>query len=122
MRRFGKMFVLASLAFAAATVAGGQPPGFQPGIFGGKGKADYFSLIQNPQVKEALKVTDQQSDKLPAAALKALAEVLDGKQIARLKEIYLQQRGDAAYLEAEAKTQLKITDAQAAKIKAALDT
>jgi Spy/CpxP family protein refolding chaperone len=120
MRAFAKLFVIAVAALVAAGMAGSQPP-----FGGGFGKAnkggDYFNLLQNGQIKEELKVTDQQAEKLPAAALKALAEVLDDKQVKRLRQIYLQQRGNFVYLEADVKKELKITDAQGTKIKAALD-
>jgi Spy/CpxP family protein refolding chaperone len=121
MRAFGKMFALASLALAAASMAVGQPP-FQPGGFFGKGKGgDYFTLLQNGQIKDELKITNQQVEKLPAAALKALSEVLDQQQVKRLREIFLQLRGNSVFLEADVKKELKITDDQAKKIQAALN-
>jgi hypothetical protein len=60
--------------------------------------------------------------KVPAAGLKALKEILDEKQIKRLQEIFLRQKGNAAFLEADVKKELKISDEQAKKIQAALDT
>jgi Spy/CpxP family protein refolding chaperone len=121
MRAWSRILGIAVVAVACASLAGGQAP-FQPGGFG-KGKGpDRFTLAQNPQVKGELKLTDQQLEKLHVAALKALAEILDEKQFARLREIYLQNRGNSVYLEPDVKKDLKITDDQAAKIKAALDT
>jgi hypothetical protein len=112
------MIVFVALATVAVGMAGGQPPF---GGFGKKGGNDYFSLANNPQVKAELKLTDEQAAKLPAAALKALGEVLDASQLKRLREIYLRQRGNAAFLEKDVKKALKITDEQVNKIKAALD-
>jgi hypothetical protein len=119
MRAFyGRMIVFAAVAAVAVGIAGGQPP------FGGfKGKGtDYFGLVNNGQVRAELKLTDEQTAKLPVAALKALGEVLDAGQLKRLREIYLRQKGNSVYLEKDIRTALKITDEQAAKIKAALDT
>src|SRR4029077_1295429 len=121
MRPFGRLFILVSFALAAAGLALSQQP-VQPGGKGKGGQAvDPMSLFQNPQVRAELKVSDQQLAKLPAASLKALAEVLDAKQLQRLRGIYLQQKGDAAFLEADVKTDLKISQDQAKAIQAALD-
>jgi hypothetical protein len=119
MRAYGRMMVVLTLAVVVAGMAGGQPP---PGFKGKGGANDYFSLAQNNQVKAELKVTDAQAAKMPAAALKALGEVLDAGQLKRLREIYLQRKGNSVFLEADVKNELKITDGQAGKIKAALDT
>jgi hypothetical protein len=118
MRAFGRLMVVASLAMVVVGMAGGQQPF---GGFGkGKGGNDYFSLAQNGQVKEELKLTDEQIAKLPAAALKALGEVLNPGQLKRLREIHLRQGGNTVYLEADVKKELKITDDQAKKIQDAL--
>jgi hypothetical protein len=121
MRNIGKLMLFMSLAFILVGFTESQ----QPGGFGGKGKGgganDYFSLVNNPQVKGELKITDEQAAKVPAAGLKVLKEILDEKQFARLQQIYLRQKGNAAYLETEVKKELKITDAQARDIQAALD-
>jgi hypothetical protein len=125
MRVFGKMFVLATCAVAAASMVAGQPPGGGFGQFGGKGKGggnDYWTLLKNAGVKDELKLSDQQAEKLPAALQKALAEVLNDKQLHRLHEIYLQQRGNSAFLDPEIKKDLKISNDQAQKIKDALDS
>jgi len=121
MRNLGKLILFSSLALIVAAVAESQ----QPGGFGGKGKGgaanDYFGLVANPQVKGELKITDEQAAKVPAAGLKVLKEILDEKQYARLQQIYLRQKGNAAYLDTDVKKELKITDEQAKKIQAALD-
>jgi hypothetical protein len=136
MRLLGKLFMVASLALAAGSMAVGQPPGGQPPGGqppggkgqkgkGGKGKGgqqnDYMSLLKNASVMDELKVTDQQLEKLPTALQKALAEVLTDKQLQRLREIYVQQRGNSAFLDTDIKAQLKITPDQVQKIQAALE-
>jgi hypothetical protein len=120
MRGWNQASIIAFIGLAAVTVAVGQPPG----PFGkGKGGPDisYTTLFQNPQVRAALNVSDEQLAKLPAASLKALAEVLNNQQLERLRGIYLQQKGNAALLEADVKGELKITGAQTKAIQAALD-
>jgi hypothetical protein len=119
MRAYGRLIVFAAVAMVGVGIAGGQPP--FGGGFGKKGGNDYFSLANNPQVKAELKLTDEQAAKLPVAALKALGEVLDANQLKRLREIHLRQAGNAAFLDKNVTTALKITDQQASKIKAALD-
>ena len=124
MRRFGSLILFVAVAVLAISFAEAQQGGFGKGGFGkgfGGGGTTYFTLANNPGVKAEIKITDEQVAKFPAAEAKALSEVLDKGQMKRLKEIYLQQKGNGVYLEADVKTELKITDAQAAKIKAALD-
>jgi hypothetical protein len=123
MRKFGSLILFAALAVVAISLAEAQQGGFGKGGFGkgvGVGQ-NYFTLVNNPQVKSEVKITDEQVAKFPAAELKALSEVLDKGQVKRLKEIYLRQKGNQAYLEADVKQELKITDAQVTKIKAALE-
>jgi Spy/CpxP family protein refolding chaperone len=120
MRAVGRLIAFATLAAVAVGMASGQPPG---GGFGkGKGGNDYFGLVNNGQIRAELKLTDDQLAKLPAAAVKALSEILDASQLKRLRQIYLQQKGNSVFLEKDVKTALKITDDQAKKIQAALDT
>src|SRR6516165_5591941 len=119
MRACGKLIFLVAVGVVAVGVVGGQGPG---GFGKGKGGGDYFSLANNGQVKAELKLTEEQIAKLPAAALKALAEILDENQMKRLKQIALQQKGNSAFLETAVKNELKLTDAQVAKIKGAIDT
>jgi hypothetical protein len=125
MRWSFRLFAIASVALAAVAMTmadGRQPPGgFGMGKGGGGKGTNYFTLITNPAVQKELNATEQQMEKLTAAQLKALAEVFDAKQVKRLKEIYLQQRGMFAYLDADVKNELKITDAQTKSIKAAID-
>jgi putative heme-binding domain-containing protein len=97
----------------------------QPFPFGGKGKGgppvDQMTLFQDPQVRAELKLTDQQLAELSPASLKALAEILDAGQIQRLRGIYLQQKGNSAFLEKDVAGELKLTQEQSSKIKKALD-
>jgi putative heme-binding domain-containing protein len=126
MRWCGKLFIFVTLTTLTCGMLAGQPPGGgQPPGFGGKGKgaknADYMALLVNGSVKDELKLTDKQLQLLPAALLKQLAAVLDEKQLHRLREIYLQQRGSSAFLEPDVVAELKITPDQVQKIQAALD-
>jgi HEAT repeat protein len=66
-------------------------------------------------------VNAEQLANLPAASLKALADVLTPAQIQRLRGIYLQQKGNAALLEADVKKELKIAPEQVKTIQAALE-
>jgi hypothetical protein len=122
MRTFGNLILLTAMAFLVVGMAESQPP---PGGFGGRGRGgrgnDYFSLVNNARVKGELKITPEQSAKVPGAGLKALQEILNEKQLQRLHEIYLRQKGNAAFLEADVKKALKITEDQVKKIQAALD-
>jgi len=120
MRTYGRLMMLAAFAIVAVGMAGGQQP-FGFGFGKGKGAGDYFTLVNNGQVRSEIKLTDEQAAKLPAAALEALAKVLDKSQLERIKQISLQQKGNAAYLEADVKKELKITDEQAKKIQGAID-
>lgn len=119
MRTYGRLMMLAAFAVFAVGMAGAQPFG---GFGKGKGAAgDYFTLVNNGQIRGELKLTDEQAAKLPAAALEALAKVLDKNQLQRLKQISLQQKGNSAYLDGDVKKELKITDDQAKKIQTAID-
>jgi putative heme-binding domain-containing protein len=120
----GKLLVLLAVTAAAGLALNGLGLSQGPGPFG-KGKGgqggDPINLIQNPQVREELKLTPEQLAKLPAASLKALAEVMDAKQLLRLRGIYLQQKGDAGILEEDVKAELKLSAEQSKAIKDALD-
>jgi putative membrane-bound dehydrogenase-like protein len=109
---------------AGGLVLSQQPPGggFGKGK-GGKGAkgADHMTLFQNPQVRAELKITEDQLADLPAASLKALAEILDPGQLQRLRQIYLQQKGDSAFLEPDVAGELKLTQEQTKKIQKAFD-
>jgi Spy/CpxP family protein refolding chaperone len=121
MRAPATLIAFATVSLIVVNMAGGQPP--PGGGFGkGKGGNDYFSLANNGRIRAELKLTNEQAAKLPAAALKALSEVLDAGQFKRLHQIYLQQKGNSVFLDKEVKAELKITDEQAQKIKAALET
>jgi putative heme-binding domain-containing protein len=114
--------MFAAFAAVVAGLAVGQPPGgpFGKGKGGGKGN-DPISLFQDSQVRAELKVTEKQLADLPSASLKALAQVLSAGQLQRLRGIYLQQKGNAALLEADVQKELKLSDAQVKAIRAALN-
>ena len=101
---------------------GGFGGGFGFGGFGGKGGAmNSLTLINNEQVKKELDITQEQLDKVPDAIQKALADVLNDKQLKRLRQIDLQTRGVAAFSDAKVKKDLKITDEQTESIKTIVD-
>lgn len=121
MRVVGRSMMALAAAFVVVGLVGGQQPGgFGRGGFGG-GAQDAVSLLRLEQVKKELGVTDEQVEKIPAAVLKALGGVLDEKQMTRLRQIELQQRGSQAFLDASVQKQLSITAEQSANIKTILD-
>jgi hypothetical protein len=123
MRVVGRSLVALAAAFVVVGLVGGQ----QPGGFGGFGKGgigaaqDAASLIKLDQVKKELNITDEQVQRIPGALLKALGGVLDEKQMTRLRQIELQQRGTQAFLDASLQKELKITPEQSGNIKTILD-
>jgi hypothetical protein len=120
MRTFGNLILLTAIAFRVVGMAESQPPGGF-GSRGPGGRIDYFGLVNNSQVKGELKITQEQAAKIPAAGLRALKEILNEKQQKRLHQIYLRQKGNAAFLEADVKKELQITEEQAKKIQAVLN-
>ena len=127
MRVVGRSLMALAAAFLVVGLVGGQQPGGGKGKggfggFGGKGAAmDAATLIKLDQVKKELGVTEEQVEKIPSALLKALSSVLDEKQMTRLRQIELQQRGTQAFLEAQVQKELKITPEQSGNIKTILD-
>jgi len=125
MRVIGQSLVALAGAFVVVGLVGGQQPGGFGGGFGGKGggfgNQDAVSLLRLDQVKKELGVTEEQVEKIPAAVLKALSGVLDEKQMTRLRQIELQQRGTQAFLDATVQKELKITPEQSGSIKTILD-
>ena len=130
MRRFGLFLSVGAGLFLALGVAGGQQPqgrggfgggGAFGGRFGGAAQADPLSLLRNPQVKKELELTDEQMEQVPDAVMKALAGVLNDKQVKRLRQISLQQRGSSAFKDAKVQKELNITDDQAKNIDTVLD-
>jgi len=91
------------------------------GGFGGGGMTDPVLLLRNESVKKELDITTEQSEKIPTAVAKALKEVLSDKQYKRLRQIELQQLGNAAFKQADVKTELKLTDSQLKNIDAVLE-
>jgi hypothetical protein len=122
MRVFGRsLAVLVAAILVVGLVGGQQPGGFGFGKGGGFGGAqDAYTLLRLEQVKKELSVTDEQMAKVPAAVLKALGTVLDEKQMTRLRQIELQQRGTQALLDTHVQAELKITPEQGGNIKTIL--
>ena len=115
--------VALAVAFVVVGLVGGQQFGGRGG-FGGKGggaNQDAYTLLRNDQVKKELGVSEEQVEKIPAAVMKALGSVLDDKQMKRLRQIELQQRGTQAFLDASVQKDLKITPEQTGNIKTILD-
>lgn len=103
--------------FVASLTIAGIASGQFPGGGGGFGPQDAYSLLRNPQVKKELEITEEQSKAVPGSIDKALAGVLNEKQFARLKQIELQQKGSAAYLDAKVQETLKMSASQKDSIK-----
>src|SRR5438105_4510572 len=124
MRVVGRSLVALAAAFLVVGLVGGQQPGGKgKGGFGkgGGGALDAASLVKLDQVKKELNITDEQVQQIPAAILKGLSGVLDEKQMTRLRQIELQQRGTQAFLDATVQKDLNITPEQTANIKTILD-
>jgi hypothetical protein len=123
MRAVGRSLAALAAAFVVVGLVGGQQPGgFGKGGKGGGGAGlDAYALLRIDQVKKELGVTDEQMEKIPAAVLKGLSDVLDQKQLTRLKQIELQQRGSQAFLDPLVQKQLKITTEQSGSIKTIID-
>lgn len=110
------------IALVTANLAVAQLPGGLGNLLGGAGKStDPITLLKNKQVKEELGVTDEQMKKLPEAAMKALADVLDAKQLKRLRQIDLQQQGPQAFLNEKVQTELRMTGQQKESMKKVID-
>jgi hypothetical protein len=105
--------VSATLLLSGAAQA--QVGGFFPG--GRGGAADLGMILRNPSVKKDLKLEDDQLAKLPAAQMKALAEILTPQQLTRFKQITLQLKGPTAFMEADVQKELKLTGEQIKSIK-----
>jgi len=107
MRWYYKVGIAALLGFAVLQLAPGSAQ--QPlGGPGGKGHTDPLSLLRNTNVKKELRLTDEQLEKVNDAVWKALAQVLDEDQLARLKQIDLQVRDFRAFGDPRVQEQLKL--------------
>ena len=121
-----KKFAFSLLAFGACLglvgLASGQVGGGRFGGMGGAGgRMDALALLRNASVKKELDVSDEQMEKVPEAVMKALGDVLNSKQLVRLKEIELQQRGTTAFSDAKIQDSLKLTNEQRESVKTILD-
>lgn len=107
----------------------GGPP-FNSSSFG---RPSRTTLARNTAVQDDLKLTSEQKQQISAAveanSAAAIARALEQKidsaltpeQLARLKQIELQQGGTSALLRAEVVKQLSLTDDQRATIRKAMD-
>lgn len=124
MRALGTSVLVFLTAFIAVGLLSGQQPfgGFGGGFGGPGGQGlDPLTLVRLPQVKKELDITEEQMDKLPDAVLKALGEVLSDKQLKRLKEIELQQRGPRAFSDPKIQKSLKFSQEQRDNVVTILD-
>jgi hypothetical protein len=110
-----------TLALFGVGVVTGQVPFGGFGGFGGGGQSDPINLVRNKQVQKELDITDEQLEKLPDAIHKALGEVLNAKQHARLRQIELQLRGTNALSDAKVQSDLKLTGEQKESVKTILE-
>jgi hypothetical protein len=132
MRRYGILLGCAAVAvllFAVGTEAqfrGGKGnlavPSLGGGIGGfGSGGNNPVMLLFRADVKKELELTSEQLDKVHDAVMKALAEVLDDKQMKRFRQIDLQVRDTNAFTDAQLQKDLKTTESQVKSIQQILD-
>jgi hypothetical protein len=133
MRRFGIFFCCGAVALLGGTVMteaqqfrqgkGGGGGGF--GMFGGGGFGnDPLALLRRGDVKKELDLSEEQTEKLPAAVLKAVGEVLNDKQMKRFRQIQLQSPGyqlQAFLKDEQLRKDLKINDSQTKSIEEVLE-
>lgn len=120
MRVAGTITLFGAGLLLMACLAPAQQPGrFGFGGFGGQ--QDIMALLRNASVKKEIKLTDEQMEKVPAAVMKALGEVLSPDQLARLKQIDLQQKGPQAFKDAQVQTALKLSAEQKTNVNTILE-
>jgi hypothetical protein len=126
MRFSGKVAIVVCTGIALVGLSMAQQPGGRRG--GGRGgfgmggqNMDPAQLLRMQQVRDELKVTDEQLEKVPDAVLKALADVLNPEQMKRLKQIDLQVKGYKALGDAKVQTALKMTSEQKDNVKTIID-
>lgn len=122
MRQVSKwMLTLGLAAICVAPVMAQRQPGgggFGGGFGGIGGGTNPASMLRNPAIAKELGLKEEQTDKLDAAMWEAVAKVLDEKQMARLKGIYVQQRGTAALNEEWVQKAIGLTSAQVKSMEA----
>ena len=113
---FGFVMILGTVSLVTGQQQGGKGRGGFGGFGGGFGGGgfgnDPVNLVRNQQIRKELEITDEQLEKLPEAVNKALKEVLNEQQHARLSQIQLQLRGIRAFTDEQVQTRLKITPEQ----------
>ncbi len=129
MRKIGVLLGTFALGLVLVNLVTGQQEA-QKKRFGGGGfgfggfgavQTSPIALINNEQVQKELDITPEQLEKVPEAIDKALAEVLNPKQSARLRQISLQLRGPRAFTDAKVQKDLKMTEEQVTSVKSILD-
>jgi hypothetical protein len=131
MRRFGILITLTAIALVSFSLMGsaqqggkkgkgGFGGGFGGGMFGGKGGSDPLALLRMPDVKKELELSEEQSEKLPGAVMKAIGTVLNDKQMTRFRQIELQSElrfSLKPFVKNESlRKDLKLTDSQVKNI------
>jgi hypothetical protein len=119
MLRHGVLVAGSAALLAFAVFSEAQQPAGKGGFgfgFGGVANVDPIQLLRRADVKKELDLSEQQLDKLPGAVMKAIAEVLNDKQMKRFRQLELQKKDTAAFREAAIRKELKITESQAKDI------
>lgn len=111
MRAYGSLVIVLGLALPAL----GQEQPRRPMPPAGPG--DPLQVLRDPAIRNELKLTDEQVQKVNAAVEKALTESLTPEQAKRLKQISLQLRGAEAFNDPKVQEALKLTDAQREKLR-----
>src|SRR5437763_549237 len=110
MRKFVLFLTCSFLIMGSVALVEGQPGGGKK-AFGG-GQQSPLTLLNRPEVKKELEITDEQSEKLPAEVMLAIGKVLNDKQMKRFKQIELQTRGNNAFTDKVVQKELKMSDEQ----------
>jgi len=125
MRRIGILFALAAMALVTFSMMGSAQQGGKKGKGGGFGGGfgaggmpkDPLSLLTRADVKKELDLSEEQVEKLPGAVMKAVATVLNDKQMKRFRQIELQVQGPQAFVKDQTlRTELKLQDSQVKNI------
>jgi hypothetical protein len=122
MRSVTRWLLVAGVTALSVSSVLAQGQGGFPGFGGpGRGTADPASLLRNPQVIKELDLSEEQLKQVPEAVMDALSKVLEPKQMKRLQQIQLQQRGVAALQDARVQKQLNLTADQKETISTIMD-
>ncbi|HYV36416.1 MAG TPA: hypothetical protein VE988_11965 [Gemmataceae bacterium] len=120
MRWHFKVTIVLALGLALFGLAVAQQPlqiGNIRGLFAKDGRSDPVGLLKNRDVKNELKLSDEQTQKVEEAIWKILAESLDAEQVKRLLQIDFQQRDYKVFADPKIQAQLKFDDEQKVNFK-----